>query len=336
MLVFPFHLSQRCAYYPKTKPLIASICNEVTSFEMCKTPYWFSIPRPIITLKLSMMQIRTAKAPLELLQLLRTKNLFNSSLGWSTNPFVRPPSTVMEMGVEQAISWWDDIQRFGEGTSNKLKMVLVGLAEAGKTTIVRNLTGKPIPSKLDRTAGIEITEGWKPVDGYPLEISIWDFAGQADYFASHQIFLTKGSLFLLVVDLHALFLDATGKARNDGDPHGRVYRWLEMLHLRVPGAAVALVGTHCDAEDFKDPAKLDEAVELLEQRERSLKITAINACFMPIVPQMFVIHLHIPICAVYDIRPDTEIRRSTNTKHYVRKETSRTNTNKWHAWWPID
>lgn len=224
---------------------------------------------------LSPARIRTAEAPLELLKFLRTRNLFNRSLGWSSNPFVRPPSTVMEMGVDQAISWWDDIQRFGESTSNKLKMVLVGLAEAGKTTVVRNLIGKPIPTKLDRTVGIEITEGWKPVDGGPLEISIWDFAGQADYFASHQVFLTKGSLFLLVVDLQALLLDATSGVGRDGDPHGRVYRWLEMLHLRVPGAAVALVGTHCDAEDFKDPAKLDEAVELLEQRECTLKALAV-------------------------------------------------------------
>lgn len=190
----------------------------------------------------------------------------------------------MEMGVEQAISWWDDIQRFGEGTSNKLKMALVGLAEAGKTTVVRNLTGTPIPRKLDRTVGIEITEGWKPVDGAPLEISIWDFAGQADYFASHQIFLTKGSLFLLVVDLDALFLDATGKGRNDGDPYGRVYRWLEMLHLRVPGAAVGLVGTHCDAEAFKDPAKLHYAVKLLEQRECSLNVTSTKTCLLSIAP----------------------------------------------------
>lgn len=179
------------------------------------------------------------------------------------NPLSRPPQTVMAMGVEQAISWWDDIGRFGEGTSNKLKMVLVGLAEAGKTTLVRNITGRPTPKTLDRTVGIEITEGWKPLDGCPLEISIWDFAGQADYFASHQIFLTKGSLFLLVVDLQALYND------EDGDPHGRLYRWLEMLHLRVPGAAVALVGTHTDAKEFKDQASnLDEAVNRLEQRER--------------------------------------------------------------------
>ncbi|CAN0383573.1 unnamed protein product, partial [Scytosiphon promiscuus] len=164
----------------------------------------------------------------------------------SGNPLLRPPQTVLDVGIDQAISWWEDIERFGEGTSNKLKMVLVGLAEAGKTTVVRNITGKPILTRLDRTVGLEITEGWKPIDGGPLEVSIWDFAGQADYYASHQLFLTRGSLFLLVVDLEALFTEAASEVEKDGDRHGRVYRWLEMLHLRVPGAAVALVGTHTD------------------------------------------------------------------------------------------
>ena len=198
---------------------------------------------------------------------MRLRNADATALGLNENPLLRPPSTIMAMGVDEAIAWWGDIGRFGEGTSNKLKMVLVGLAEAGKTTVVRNITGRPIPKNFERTVGIEITEGWKPIGGGPLEISIWDFAGQADYFASHQIFLTKGSLFLLVVDLQALFLEATGGVRKGGDPHGRVYRWLEMLHLRVPGAAVALVGTHTDAPEFKDRAKLEEAVDRLELRE---------------------------------------------------------------------
>ncbi|CAM9927508.1 unnamed protein product, partial [Laminaria digitata] len=186
----------------------------------------------------------------------------------NANPFQRPPQTVVELGVDQAISWWKDIERFGEGTSNKLKMVLVGLAEAGKTTVVRNLTGKTLPEVLDRTVGIEITDDWKPIEGGPLDISIWDFAGQADYYASHQIFLTKGSLFLLVVDLQALLMEDASGVEEGGDPHGRVHRWLDMLHLRVPGAAVALVGTHCDAAEFEeDLDQLKRAVNRLEQRK---------------------------------------------------------------------
>lgn len=158
------------------------------------------------------------------------------------NPWVRPPRSVMSRGLMSAESWWKDVTRFGEGTSNKLKCLLVGLAEAGKTTIVRQLTGRVSPEK--RTIGVEVTE-WKPRDDLPLSVSLWDFAGQPDYYASHQIFLTDGALVLLVVDLFELERDAA-KPGEISDPRGAMFRWLDILHQRVPGAVVALVGTHGD------------------------------------------------------------------------------------------
>ncbi|CAN0464325.1 unnamed protein product, partial [Scytosiphon promiscuus] len=181
--------------------------------------------------------------PPEVLELCR-KRLAQPS--WDTNSWSRPPLTVLRSGFERALGWWEDVQRFGEGKSNKLKMVLVGLAEAGKTTVVRNLTGRPVPKRDDRTVGIEITSDWKPVEKISLQISIWDFAGQADYCSSHQLFLTEGALFLLVVDLYAFSNEVQSEVNNFTDPHGRIYWWLEMLHMRVPGAAIALVGSHVD------------------------------------------------------------------------------------------
>lgn len=159
-------------------------------------------------------------------------------VGLQGNPWARPPVSIMSMGLSSAEIWWKDINRFGGDTSNKLKMVLVGLAEAGKTTIVRHLTGHNPPD--ERTIGVEVTE-WNPRDHLPPSVSIWDFAGQTDYYASHHIFLTKGALFILVVDLFEL---VSHSREGVDDPRGAVFRWLDILHERVPGAAVALVGTH--------------------------------------------------------------------------------------------
>lgn len=191
------------------------------------------------------------------------------SLVTDGNPFERPPQSVVRGGWPDALGWFKDINRFGETTSNRLKMVMVGLAEAGKTTIVRNLindssdgeTGSP-----DRTVGVEIHE-WQPADDKPLKVSIWDFAGQADYYASHQIFLTRGGLFVLVVDLFALSEDSAKSGSQDplADPHGRVYRWLHMLDLRVPGAVVTLVGTHADK--FKGIVERTKAVDRFLSRK---------------------------------------------------------------------
>ncbi len=155
------------------------------------------------------------------------------------------------------------MKRYGEGKSNKLKMVLVGLAEAGKTTIVRHFTGGPVPQRSDRTVGIEITPDWRP-SGDTLQVSVWDFAGQADYYTSHQLFLTKGALFLLVVDLHAFSQEVRSGVNNYTDPRGRIYWWLEMLQMRVPGAALVLVGSHTDEMESADVV---EAAVLLHKGE---------------------------------------------------------------------
>ncbi|CAM9328719.1 unnamed protein product [Ectocarpus sp. 13 AM-2016] len=180
----------------------------------------------------------------------------NRKVGVSVNgnPWVRPPRAFLARGLVSAGRWWDGVARFGEGTSSKLKMVLVGLAEAGKTTIVRHFTGGDPADK--RTIGVELSE-WKPNKTLPLEVSLWDFSGQSDYHASHQIFLTEGALFLLVVDLFELGRDE--KSAGIPDPRGAIYRWLDILHERVPGAVVALVGTHGDKFFPRPPPSSESA-----------------------------------------------------------------------------
>ncbi|CAN0014690.1 unnamed protein product [Pylaiella littoralis] len=209
--------------------------------------------------ELNLHSNQLTEIPPEVLELFR-KRLAEPS--WVANSWSRPPLTVLESGFERALGWWEDVKRFGEGKSNKLKMVLVGLADAGKTTVVRNFTGMPVPKRDDRTVGIEITPDWRPLDAGPLQISIWDFAGQADYYSSHQLFLTEGALFLLVVDLYAFSNEVQSGVDNFTDPHGRIYWWLEMLHMRVPGAAIALVGSHVDDME-KDGLDADLAARRL-------------------------------------------------------------------------
>ena len=91
---------------------------------------------------------------MELLEAIKRREVEGATFELGENPLMRPPQTIMAMGIDQAIFGWEDIQRFGESIPNTLKMVLGGLAEAGKTTVVRNITNRPIPNHFDRTVGI--------------------------------------------------------------------------------------------------------------------------------------------------------------------------------------
>ena len=83
------------------------------------------------------------------------------------------------------------------------KLLIVGEGGAGKTTLANKIKdrGYKLVSTEQSTKGIDIIR-WKfPFqDDKDFIVNIWDFGGQAIYHATHQFFLTKRSLYILVAD----------------------------------------------------------------------------------------------------------------------------------------
>ena len=63
----------------------------------------------------------------------------------------------------------------------------------------------------------------------PIALNIWDFGGQEIMHATHQFFLTKRSLYLLVLDAR------------QGEDEGRVEYWLALINSFAPDAPVLIV-----------------------------------------------------------------------------------------------
>lgn len=63
----------------------------------------------------------------------------------------------------------------------------------------------------------------------------WDFGGQKEYYATHQYFLSKRSLYIVVW-------------RIDEGKNGlvEVLQWLGNIQARAPNSPVIIVGTHYD------------------------------------------------------------------------------------------
>ena len=121
------------------------------------------------------------------------------------NPWREPPADVVEKGFIAIVGYWEAIARSGAIVSWKLKVVLVGAVRAGKTSLVNGMIhGKPhLCHKDDRTKGVDVhvSEPCKLDVARMLELVFWDFAGHSEYYSTHQAFLSKGALHLLVVDL---------------------------------------------------------------------------------------------------------------------------------------
>ena len=117
----------------------------------------------------------------------------------------------------------------------KMKLMLVGHAERGKSTLVAALEDAEYTGV--HTPGVEVSE-WKYRPRFvkpKFQFSIWDFGGQKEYYSTHQCFLSRRSMYLLVFNL---------KHRDNGVEELRP--WLNNIQLRAPWSLVIIVGTHMD------------------------------------------------------------------------------------------
>lgn len=84
----------------------------------------------------------------------------------------------------------------------RTKLMLVGLGEAGKTSLLNalrknNHSEETRPTEV--TDGINIKDWTIPLeDKTSLTYSMWDFAGQSVYYNTHQFFLTSRAIYILV------------------------------------------------------------------------------------------------------------------------------------------
>ncbi len=121
---------------------------------------------------------------------------------------------------------------------NEAKMMLVGQGSVGKTSLARQLTEGKFDPHENKTEGINI-EKWRiRVDKQEILLNVWDFGGQEIMHATHQFFLTKRSLYLLVLD------SRLGKEEN------RLEYWLKIIQSFGGDSPVIVVGNKTDQQAF--------------------------------------------------------------------------------------
>lgn len=195
--------------------------------------------------------------------------------------------------------------------NDTLKVIFVGMAMVGKTSMIKRLIeGKSavIPTHDERTVGVDIYE-WEPKQDKRFEhidsriefqdeelaatcgdvdvkFSVWDFAGQHVYHATHELFFSNRALYVLVWDMGAtnkdthrrkntsaeesgafkLSYDSESDEDNDDDGNyfaaeeeavradralehdidAKVQFWVDCIQSSAPGAAILPVASFAD------------------------------------------------------------------------------------------
>jgi internalin A len=157
------------------------------------------------------------------------------------NPLESPPVEIIKQGTQAVLNYFKELQK-EKVKLMECKILIVGNGEVGKTSLMKKLMypDQPLNKNESLTHGIHINS-W-PIkcpfadsnDDEAVNTHFWDFGGQAIYHATHQFFLTKRSLYLLVWD-----------ARREEDAPTFDF-WLNIIKLLGGGSPVQVVMNKAD------------------------------------------------------------------------------------------
>ena len=152
-------------------------------------------------------------------------------------PITTPPAEIVEQGNDSILNYFRERREQGVDHLFEAKVLLLGDGGVGKTSLYRRLyvtSQAELPKEKETTRGIDIHRHSFLMPGHSRRefgLNIWDFAGQEIYYATHQFFLTKRSLYILVDDAR----------NNDQTIYDRSFRyWLEAVET-IAGDCPVLV-----------------------------------------------------------------------------------------------
>lgn len=167
------------------------------------------------------------------------------------NPFDMIPPEIIARGIDSIRNFFKELEE--KDFIYEVKLIIVGEGRVGKTCLSNALLKEDYQLvESESTEGININSWVVPKEKIQLinpaierdfQINIWDFGGQEIYHSTHQFFLTKRSLYLLVTE-----------SRKE-DSHDDFFYWLNIIKLLGEKSPVLMVLNKCDQPTKDLPIK---------------------------------------------------------------------------------
>lgn len=185
-------------------------------------------------------------------EMMKLKNL--ESLDLQDNPLMLPFEIIANVNLPKAIL---ESYFASRRPLNQAKSIFIGEGDVGKTSLIEQILHGTFDPNQAKTTGISINQ-WtvdnrlQTVEAEPpsmvngqssIKVNIWDFGGQEIMHATHKFFLTKRSLYLLVLD-----------ARQTQEQN-RVEYWLKIIQSSSDESPVLIIGNKTD----EHPLDIDRA-----------------------------------------------------------------------------
>jgi internalin A len=167
------------------------------------------------------------------------------------NPFDLLPPEIVARGKDSIRNFIKELEV--QDFLYEAKLIIVGEGRVGKTCISKALTQTNYELEEQvSTEGININtwivdhEEIKKINQSiqrDLQINVWDFGGQEIYHSTHQFFLTKRAIYMIVTE-----------SRKE-DRHEDFYYWLNIIKILGDQSPVIMVLNKCDQPNREIPFK---------------------------------------------------------------------------------
>ena len=185
--------------------------------------------------------------PVDILRLGRLSSLDLSCVEGSSghsnvpNELLTPPPEIAAQGIESIRRYWLQERDAGVDYLAEAKLLIIGESGAGKTSLAKKILDPEyeLDNAEDSTEGIDVTAWQFPTSlrvrdqagehflQRDFRVNVWDFGGQEIYHSTHQFFLTRRSVYVLVTD----------ERKEDTD----FEYWLEIVNLLSDSSPLLIV-----------------------------------------------------------------------------------------------
>jgi small GTP-binding protein len=120
---------------------------------------------------------------------------------------------------------------------NEAKVIFVGQGSVGKTSLIQRLTHDTFNKTYENiTDRLDVKSWWLNINDQSIKLGLWDFGGQEIYYATHQLFLTRHTLYILVLNSRV------------EEEENRVEYWLKIIETFGGNSPILIVGNKSDQQ----------------------------------------------------------------------------------------
>ncbi|WP_448265733.1 leucine-rich repeat domain-containing protein [Nostoc sp. DSM 114159] len=189
-------------------------------------------------------------------------NLTNlTQLHLNKNPITNIPLEILNSkNVKKILNYLRQISTSETRPLHEAKLLLIGQGSVGKTCLIERLIRDKYDKNQSQTDGLNV-ETWNvQVNSKDIRLNVWDFGGQEIYHATHQFFLTKRSLYLLVCNCRT------------SEEENRIEYWLKLIESFGGQSPAIIVGNK------KDEQPLDINRKALREKYPNIQAIIETSC----------------------------------------------------------